>query len=346
MSPFRFTFLLAGLLALATACRQAITPRQLPPSTAVHFIADEAEASLVIIERHARAETVPASDWRTLFASAGYRALATRDSSFGAPRNDSSFAHFLMRDSLADRVRALAERVRAMTRLDLTAAVRQALSYAPNNARTAATVFPVMKPSSNSFVFGPDSAPQLFLFVNIDETPAHFFNRLTHELHHVALDTACPADPAPDLPQPMHALVRSLGGFGEGLAMLAAAGSPDADANAESDAATRARWDADVRDYPHQFAQIQAMVRGVVDGRVTSRDSVIALAQTFYGAQGPWYVVGWKMAVTIEKELGRPPLIAAMCDPRRLMATYNRAAARANAGLPMWDERLLAALRP
>jgi len=344
MSPSQLRTILAGTLALTTACRQPVMPRQLRPATAVRLVADESEASLAIIERHARGEAVRPSEWGALFASAGYRALAARDSAFGAPRNDSSFARFLMGDSLAARAPALAERVRAMSRLDVTAAARQALSYAPQQARIAATIFPVIKPQPNSFVFGPDTAPQLFLFVNTDETPAHFFNRLTHELHHVALNTACPEDPAPNLPQPVHALVRNLGGFGEGLAMLAAAGSPDVDANAESDAATRARWDADVKDYPRQFAQIEAMVRGVVSGQIMTRDSVRALAQTFYGAQGPWYVVGWKMAAAIEKELGRPALIAAMCDPRQLMATYNRAVMHANAALPTWDERLLAAL--
>jgi hypothetical protein len=53
------------------------------------------------------------------------------------------------------------------------------------------------------------------------------------------------------------------------------------------------------------------------------------------------------MAATIDRELGRPALVAAMCDPRLLMSTYNRATARANsrgARLPHWDERLLAAL--
>ena len=316
-------------------------------NTAVRLVADEAQASVAVAERRARGEAPTSSDWKALFESRGYRALVARDSAFGARRNDSAFARFIASDSLAARAGQLAARVATMARLDVSRSARQALSYAPANARVVATIFPVVKPQPNSFVFGPDSAPQIFLFVNMDESPAHFANRLTHELHHVALNTACPEDPAPSLPQPIHALVRNLGGFGEGLAMLAAAGGPNIDANAESDAPTRARWDADVRDYPRQFATIEAMVRSVVDGRITTRDSVRALAQTFYGVQGPWYVVGWKMATTIEKELGRPALIAAMCDPRALMSAYNRAAADANAKgatLPVWDERLLVAL--
>jgi hypothetical protein len=329
----------------ATACNRTVAAR--PPEQAnvsVRFVPDEADAGVAIVRRHASGKPIDESEWRALFNSAGYLALTARDSAFGAPRNDSAFARFLLSDSLAERAGRLADRAHEMSRLDVRRAARRALGYAPANARVAATIFPVVKPQPNSFVFGPDSAPQLFLFVNVDESAAHFFNRLTHELHHVALNTACAADPAPALPEPLHALVRNLGGFGEGLAMLAAAGSPGVDANLESDAATRDRWDADVRDYPRQFAQIEALVRDVVDGRITTRDSVRAVAQTFYGAQGPWYVVGWKMAATIETQLGRPALIAAMCDPRLFMTTYNRAAEQAHSGLPQWDARLLAAI--
>jgi hypothetical protein len=343
--------LLFGHFSLACACHQrragAAMVQAQTAGVAIRLVHDEADASLVIVQRHERRQQVGNLEWRALFTSAGYRALAARDSTFGVLRDDSAFARFLLRDSLAARVGELAQRVHDMEELDVTRPARQALSYAPANARIDATIFPVVKPQPNSFVFGPDTAPQLFLFVNVDETPTHFVNRLTHELHHVALNTACANDPAPSLPQPVHALVRNLGAFGEGLAMLAAAGSPDVDANSASDAATRARWDADVRDYPRQFAAIEDFVRAVVDGHITTRDSVRAVAQTLYGAQGPWYVVGWKMAATIERQLGRPALIAAMCDPRILMATFNRAAARANASgdsLPTWNENLLNAL--
>jgi len=49
------------------------------------------------------------------------------------------------------------------------------------------------------------------------------------------------------------------------------------------------------------------------------------------------------MAVVIEKTLGRDALIAAMCDHRRLFATYNRAVRLSGERLPSWPERLAAA---
>lgn len=331
------------------ACGVAtIAPRRF--GTDVRIVSDEPRAAIDIIGRAAQHQPIDSTVWRRLFDSQGYRALVARDSAFGVPRNDEAFGAFLLSDSLSAIRELLRARVEAMAKLDVGGAARQALAYAPRNARIRATIFPVIKPASNSFVFGPDSAPQIFLFVNVNESAAHFRNRLTHELHHVALNTACPEDPDPSLPEPVHALVRNLGGFGEGLAMLAAAGGPRVDANAESDSATRSRWNRDVAWFPENLTLLQRFIRDVVEGRITTRDSVRHLASTFYGVQGPWYTVGWRMAATIEEQLGRPTLIAAMCDPRRLMSEYNIAARRANTAqrptLPTWDDRLLARLWP
>src|ERR1051325_4839881 len=46
---------------------------------------------------------------------------------------------------------------------------------------------------------------------------------------------------------------------------------------------------------------------------------------SFFGIQGPWYTVGWKMSVLIEKSYGRSKLIECFCDQRKLFSTYNQA---------------------
>jgi hypothetical protein len=72
------------------------------------------------------------------------------------------------------------------------------------------------------------------------------------------------------------------------------------------------------------------------------------VAYSFFGVQGPWYTVGWKMAVTIERHFGRARLIACMLDPRQVLAVYNQAAAEQDrAGgeqLPLWSPELLRVL--
>ena len=77
-----------------------------------------------------------------------------------------------------------------------------------------------------------------------------------------------------------------------------------------------------------------------VDGKYSSRDAIDEKARSFYGKQGPWYTVGYKVDVTIERELGRPTLISVLCDKRQYLRTYNEAAAKANSGLPLWPAKL------
>lgn len=61
--------------------------------------------------------------------------------------------------------------------------------------------------------------------------------------------------------------------------------------------------------------------------------------------QGPWYTVGWKMAVLIEKTYGRAKLIECMCDQRKLLATYNEAAKKHNRNssepLALWSTSVI-----
>jgi hypothetical protein len=70
--------------------------------------------------------------------------------------------------------------------------------------------------------------------------------------------------------------------------------------------------------------------------RVTSslrkavKDQIRQKGFSFFGIQGPWYTVGWRMSVLIEKTYGRARLIQCMCDQRLLLATYNSAALKHN----------------
>jgi Putative zinc dependent peptidase (DUF5700) len=65
---------------------------------------------------------------------------------------------------------------------------------------------------------------------------------------------------------------------------------------------------------------------------------------SFFGEQGPWYTVGYRMAVTIERQEGRARLIECMTDGRQLLPAYKRAAAAHNAAnreeLALWSADL------
>lgn len=129
--------------------------------------------------------------------------------------------------------------------------------------------------------------------------------------------------------------------------MLAAAGGPDVHPHAVSPPEDRARWDRDVANFARDLVRLDEFFLDIVDGSLATPDTIRQVAMSFMGVQGPWYTVGWKMAVLIEKHFGRATLISCMLDPRMLLSTYNAAASRegvAGEPLPQWSPQLLHAI--
>jgi hypothetical protein len=139
-----------------------------------------------------------------------------------------------------------------------------------------------------------------------------------------------------------------MGAFGEGFAMLAAAGGPDAHPHAVSPPQERARWDRDVSHFNEDLRALERFFLDVISKRLAGEDTVNAIGFSFFGEQGPWYTVGWRMALTIEGRYGRAVLIQCMEDPRLLLDRYNEAAADHNRThadtLARWSPVLLRAI--
>jgi putative zinc-dependent peptidase DUF5700 len=335
-TPFRISL---AALVLVWAARLGA---QATDAVRVTLIADEAEAASDILRARLAKEAVPAAAWERLFASEPYRRLKQRQADFGRAFADSSFRAFLMSDTLLARAPALLAAVEVRRRADVNAAARRALAYLPPGARIETKLYPMIKPATNSFVYGFGTDPAMFLYVDPAQSAAQFENQLAHELHHIGFATSCPAVDRTGLSETQRVVLERMGGFGEGLAMLAAAGGPRVHPHATSDSADRARWDRDVANVPADLERLQRYFLDALDGRLVTADSIRAVAMTFYGVQGPWYTVGWRMAATIEERLGRARLVAAICDPRRLLATYDEAA---RGDEPRWSDVLLAKLR-
>jgi hypothetical protein len=138
-----------------------------------------------------------------------------------------------------------------------------------------------------------------------------------------------------------------MGAFGEGIAMLAAAGGPNVHPHTHSSPEDRARWDRDLANFGRDLASVERFFLDIIDGQLTGEGQVRQKAFTFFGVQGPWYTVGWKMAALVEQQYGREALLECMLDPRRLLATYNRAVivGKSKENLPAWSHRLLEAVR-
>jgi hypothetical protein len=320
------------ILIFIAAAGQAQTPAV--PRDEVHLNSEQAEAALAIIGG--------GSDWRRLASSDGYVRLKKREAEMGGPFSDEEFRAFLRSDDLSKRRSKLSAALNAWKRADFKAISQRVRSYLPSEAKLRATVYIVIKPKSNSFVYELTTDPVVFLYFDPAITKEEFENTVAHELHHVGL-ASLPTSYAP------HSAVqasgreqarRFVGAFGEGLAMLAAAGGPNSHPHQHSSAEVRARWDRDVQNFATDLRLVEAFLLDTIAGRLDEkqqRDKVMS----FFDIQGPWYTVGWVMAVTVEKAKGRSALIECMNDLSTLLLRYNEAVDEAQ---PKWSAELLESL--
>ncbi len=342
----------AAFLALAS-CGQGDTSPDAPvasnaPAAEVRVVTDEADASLAILMLLRQGTEPKEEDWGRLFASEGYRRLKRREESMQRSFEDEAFATFLRSEEALAGAAALAAALDDWRRADTAAAARLAQAYLPAGTRIRAALYPVIKPQTNSFVFETGTDPAIFMYLDPNVTRAKLENTLAHELHHIGYASACAGASSEDASEGVRTAMTWAGAFGEGLAMLAAAGGPAVHPHAVSSTRERARWDRDVANVSQDLKRLEAFFLDVIEARLTG-DAVRDAAMGFFGVQGPWYTVGWSMAVTIEEINGRERLLEVMCDPRLLIATYNAAAMESTTSgkpRPLWSEALMTRLGP
>ena len=328
----------------------------LADSSRTHLTLDTSEADQVlsILALRRQGKAIADADWQKLFATEPYRRLKQREQKIGEQFHDSTlaftdddFKKFVLSDDLLHRADALRSTLDRWKSADLQASATRVLAYLPDNAVIRATVYPVIKPQTNSFVWDTSTDPAIFLYLDPEVPAAKFENTVAHELHHIGVASVGPVydDKVAGLPFPAHAAAEWMGAFAEGQAMLAAAGGPDADPHAASSAKQRARWEHDLANFDSDLGTMDAFFADVLAGKFPTKEAIEEKAGSFFGdAQGPWYTVGYRMSVMVEKRLGRPALISTMLDPRCLLLLYNRAATEENAGgshLPLWSDAVL-----
>lgn len=308
------------------------------------FIGDEARAVLDILARRAAGATPDETLWTVLFATEGYRRLAERERSFKRPFEDAAFRTFVMEPDLLAKRQGLAATLAAWVGADMKVCGDRARAYLPAGARLHATVYPVIKPRTNSFVYDLERRPAIFLYLDPTISVTDFTYTVAHELHHVGFAQNCPkpavAAQIERLPPRLKTFQRWLGGFGEGFAVLAGVGGPDVDPASVLRGDARGEWLDERATFPPRMNELTAFFRGILNGKLAD-DAVREAGMTFFGNQGAWYTVGWRMAVTIERRFGRPRLIECIADNRQFLATYNTAAD--GTGLPRWSDDLAGA---
>ena len=342
--------LLAVLLWAATPSVARADPR-----VRLTFDTSEADQVLAILALRTAGKPILAEHWEKLFATEPYRRLKVREQKiadqFKAPENvltDEAFKKFVLSDALLQRAPALRATLARWKKEDLEAAAQHPLQYLPSSAVIRAKVFPMIKPNSNSFVWETSTDPTIFLYLDPDVSPAKFANTVAHELHHIGL-TSAQAEydrHIKTLPARAATTAEWIAAFGEGQAMLAAAGGPDVDPHAASSPQERARWEHDLANFDRDLRAVDAFFLDILHGKFAGADAISAKGSSFFGAQGPWYTVGYRMAVIVEKQFGRGALITTMLDPRRLLLLYNQAVAARHLNLPMWSKEILEQVKP
>ncbi len=352
MNPPSFRLIAACCLitvsvSMAICADAQKTPAAINSRIQLTLNTDEAEAVLAILDKQNSKQPIVDSDWQRLFSTEPYIRLKKREASMKRDFTDDDFKKFVLSPELSAKRDTLRHTLDEWRRADLQASAGRVLAYLPEQATIHAKVFPVIKPKTNSFVFDNQTDPTIFLYIDPQQSSATFENIVAHELHHIGFSSVPSLTDArqKDVPANAKPAVEWMGAFGEGFAMLAAAGGPDADPQATRSAKDRDRWNHDMANFNDDLRSLQQFFLDVIDQKIVGQEKINDQAYTFFGEQGPWYTVGYKMAVIVEKKYGRATLIDCMVDPRELLARYNSATAGLNqhqeAQLALWSLELL-----
>ena len=334
------------ILCLVLACSPPTTASSQSKRVHLRLDSSEAEAVLAILDKRALQQQANGADWQRLLESTPYQTLKRREASMRRPFTDEQFQQFV---ATLDPERARLRRtLQEWQSADLDAVAQRPLRYLPADATIRADVYPVIKPQSNSFVFNVASAPVMFLYLDPQKSRAEFEHTVAHELHHIGLASldAAYENKIKALPEGAQKAARWMGAFGEGLAVLAAAGSADVAPLADFPERDRILWDAQIDRFASDVDDLNQFFLDTIHGDLRN-DAAAHEGSLFFGYRGPWYSVGYRMAVTIERRLGRSALVATLGDPRQFVARYNEAAradsARGNK-LPTFSEEILQAV--
>jgi hypothetical protein len=305
----------------------------------------EANAVLSILDKRAQGHPIENAEWEKLFSTAPYQRLKQRESSMHRPFTDEKFKMFVA--TLDARRAALRETLAAWSKTDLQAIASRPLAYLPANATIRASVYPVIKPQSNSFVFEAATNAAIFLYLDPAVSHTEFENTVAHELHHIGLASNQNdyEKRIQSLPENARKVALWMGAFGEGVAVLAAAGGLNNAPLAAYPERDQCDWNLHMERVHSDLEQVNQFFLDVIHGDLRN-DAVAHVASSFFGYRGPWYTVGYFMAATIERRLGRAALVETLTDPRNFVAKYNEAAgSRPGERLPVFSAEVIEAVR-
>jgi len=312
----------------------------------IFFEYDEVEASLTLLEKGFD-QTLQTGDWIRLFETRGYRLLKKRELNMGNAFNDEDFQIFiksLINTKTVGSYQLTFERFQA---IDLNGIQQKVMAYLPKHATFNTTIIPIIKSQKNSFVHQMEGESCLFIYLAPACLKAKLENTLIHELHHIGLDSVYDPSKYSGLETKTQKLIEWTNAFGEGFAMLAAAGGPQ-NHPVPFDEQNRRVWNENSRHVEIDFEKIQCFLIHILEGQFEDEQALIAKGMELMmnnGGQGSWYTVGWKISIIIEEIFGRQTLIDCMEDLRKLYIHYNKGVKVYNSkyglSLPSWHDKII-----
>lgn len=317
---------LLGLFFAATPALAQETSR-----IQIHTDFSEADTALTILDKRNASQPVKDSDWQALFITEPYQRLKKREAAMHREFTDDDFKKFILSEELLKQRDALARTVLDWKQADVRAAGMRVLQYLPAESVIRTKVFPLIKPLHNSFVFDVEMDPAIFLYVDPSVSPAAFENTVAHEMHHIGLSSIDKLykQKVASLPPAANRVAEWMGAFGEGEAVLAAAGGADTDPVATASQEIKDNWTRGMRNFNADLGRVSDFFLQVLNGKLQG-DAISQKGFEFFGLQGPWYSVGYRMAVIVERRYGRTALIECLRDRRLLLVRYNAAAEEMN----------------
>ncbi len=320
--------------------------------THIRAVYDEADAALAIMDSLNAGESVTSEQWSALWKSEGYTRLLARQASMGRDEGfGDDFATWLKDPENFQRAEALRDAVDGYRSFEASSSGRRAGAYLPDGIVLAASFYPVIKHTTNTFVFDLQGDPAIFVYVNPENSPIFVESLLAHELHHIGLAQCPEIVDYEQLTENQRWVTGMLPMFGEGLAVLAAAGGPSTHPHFYSTPDEWAIWERDVINVASDLARVESFFVNVLDGthpKEERRQALFKFIVTPDVPQGPAYTLGWKMGSLVERRFGRDALLETMCDTRELLKLYNEAARETHAdginNLPVWSDKFIQAL--
>jgi len=323
---------------------------QTQPSVDVRIVLDEAETALRLLRP---ARDSGDQDWSQLWETEGFLRFEARQLAFGGTETRVRLREYLESEEARAKVELLEAALDQWRSIDLGAAAARARAYLPPGTPLQATIFPLVKRATNSFVHDLDVDPAIFIYINPERSRGELENTLAHELHHVGSVLGC-AEPrgSEALKVGAAAALSWMSGFGEGIATLAAAGGPGVHPHASGTTRAWAIWERDAARFADDVGRLGSFFAALSEERLES-DAATAVGMEFINTddvpQGAFYTVGWRMAALVERTYGRARVIEGVCDPRALLSSYNEAVVANGLGgdarWPLWSTGLLLAVQ-